>query len=127
MKMTKLKYQFDYYKTSIRTYLKAYLFGLTLSTGIILATNDIFYNNVILKKGNLYEELKPKELFGRGAKYTFIKNQMEDVPTNIIYKEYIEERKRLIAVEEQLKHEQTNVKKVVEDVKQDKLHKVFNK
>ena len=124
--MNRLKFQISHYKSHITTYIKAYIFGLSLSTGFILIQNDIFYNNVILQKGNLYEELKPKELVGRGAKYTFIKHQMEDVPSDKIYRDYIETRKKMLEDEALEKEEMIKNQKEITKVKNDdSLYKVF--
>jgi hypothetical protein len=77
--------------------IKAYFYGLCFSTTMILLLNDIFYENII--KGNSenkLDDLRPREIFGTGAKTTFIKHKLEEKSTHEIYAQYISERKQFL-------------------------------
>lgn len=81
-------------------YAGIYLSGVFISTSFVLLVNDIFYNIVFRKlnpltKAEVWEEIKPRELFGAGAKKTFIKHKIPDdeKDESIRYHEYVFQRK----------------------------------
>jgi hypothetical protein len=75
--------------TFIRTtfnYIKLFIIGTAISTSCVLVTNDIFYNtffrrvtkiNTEFTENSIWQEIKPREIFGKGAKSTFIKHKIE--------------------------------------------------
>jgi len=73
-----------------------------MSSFSVLFVNDIFYNLVfrkkILTKDNvhIWEEIKPMEIFGTGAKKTFITNKIthDVMDENKKYHEYIQFNKQ---------------------------------
>jgi len=62
-----------------------YSAGVIISASFVLLTNDIFYNSVFrnLAGSNrdtkkMWEEIRPREIFNKGAKSTFLKHQLEE-------------------------------------------------
>jgi hypothetical protein len=63
-----------------------FLGGFGISTAFVLVSNDIFYKYFLRrifldsnsKADELWNEIKPRELFGQGAKNTFVKNQINE-------------------------------------------------
>jgi hypothetical protein len=84
-----------------------FLAGLGISTGFVLISNDIFYKNFLrklffetnLNKNELWEEIRPRELFGVGAKKVFIKHQISEERDDETrrYHSYVEKQKSAAA------------------------------
>ena len=85
-----------------------FISGVTISSGFVLSTNDMFYNLVFRRllvendnteesSKNIWREIKPREIFGKGAKSTFLKHQIEEERDDEQrrYHSYLEERRRL--------------------------------
>lgn len=80
-------------------YGKIYMYGVVMSSAFVLCVNDIFYQVVFKKKEeentSIWEELKPREIFGVGAKTTFLKHVIDSDKgdESSEYHTYIENRK----------------------------------
>jgi hypothetical protein len=92
------------FKTTIN-YIGIYSAGVIISASFVLVTNDIFYNSVFKQliqstpesRNQMWQEIKPRELYNTGAKTTFIKNMLQEEKEDeqMRYHAYIEKRKRL--------------------------------
>lgn len=86
---------------SVFELIKIFTYGVGISTTFVLITNDLFYDTVFKgktpfnEKTNVWEEIKPREIFGKGAKATFLKHQIseEKDETSVAYHNYIANRK----------------------------------
>jgi hypothetical protein len=103
MKLNK-KLNFEFSLRKLVNYSGIYIAGVCISTAFVLYANDIFYNKVFRRLNNtsnnstndsIWNEIKPREIFGVGAKKTFIKNRIEDdmESEGRIYHNYIERKK----------------------------------
>lgn len=87
------------YKVYLRKTLKLtgwYVSGVILSTSFVLVINDLFYNTLFKGKDihTIWRELRPREVFGTGAKKTFIKHKIEnEQSTQDLYMDYLEKRR----------------------------------
>jgi hypothetical protein len=87
-------------------YVKVYLGGVMISTAFVLYVNDLFYYAVFKNKAPIEDEqfkawdyIKPREIFGQGAKSTFIKHKIEEEKNDesIVYQNYLSMKKRLLS------------------------------
>ncbi len=79
--------------------------GVGLSACFVLISNDMFYKYTVRKlfintntsKAEIWEEIKPRELFNQGAKKTFIKHKLDEERDDELkkYYGYIEKRKQI--------------------------------
>ena len=95
-------------------YIKIYAIGVSLSTGFVLISNDLFYQSIIQsifkdKKLNKeqWEFIKPRQLFGNTAKDAFLdpKHSIKDLEPgeeSREYSDYIFKRKYDNISEEEL-------------------------
>lgn len=81
-------------------YCGVYTAGVLISTAFVLSVNDMFYNvafRQLIRDRNkdAWQEIKPREIFSRGAKFTFIKHPIEEERDDDAkrYSSYIEKRK----------------------------------
>ena len=91
-------------KTTIN-YCGVYSAGVIISTSFVLFTNEIFYSSVFKQLINstpesrqqMWQEIKPRELYNTGAKTTFLKNMLQEEKEDeqMRYHSYIEKRRRL--------------------------------
>jgi hypothetical protein len=82
-----------------------FLGGLAISTSFVLISNDIFYRNFLRKlffdskldKKEIWDEIKPRELFGLGAKKVFLKHHISEERDDETrrYHSYVEKQKSL--------------------------------
>lgn len=76
----------------------AFTGGFCIGTSFILISNDLFYKTITTKSTKeIFEELKPKEIFGKGAKSTFMKHHIEEDPneTTNKYYQYVDKIKNI--------------------------------
>ena len=85
--------------------------GVIISASFVIISNDLFYdkyfkiNNKVTQCNDLWNELRPREIFGTGAKKTFIKHQIkfDKNDEKITYVDYVERNKN--DIEEKIKIE----------------------
>ena len=84
-----------YFIPSLMQALKYFFAGFTISCGFVLYSNEFFYLKVFKRNegfNGIFDQLTPKELFGKGAKKTFINHQIEPKDPDEIYRDYVDQK-----------------------------------